>query len=1344
MSLPYAGDAQVPVQQQPQPPARPQQPMNSDNFLPANLKKEQVNAWHQRYLQLKSQGATEATSQELAQLSRALRMAQLHAQQQAQQQAQHQAQQQAQQQQPTQQQRAQQGQGEQQVPASSVSQDMSSVPSQTGSDILDTLGSPLPKDQKLTLRNQIAAFKYVTRNMPIPSQVQQALFATQEPDSVQQSPVAEAMAAAKETLAAADKEEPVPEINITSPWTYFTKPITFNAHAQRESRVLVPAIMPVGMDLVAWTAEREQEIQNRIALRIAELEQLPSNITGFEGVRDPEADAMMPGPPKDPSALKTKALIELMKLRLLPKQRALRQSMVRSMVDLNTLTTSADRASFRRMKKMTLDDSRLTERIESEQRLDREKREKQKQLDYLQGIVAHGQEIMQAQRSKVSRQQKLGKAVLALHSNIEKEEQRRLERVAKERLQALRADDEEAYLKLIDQAKDTRITHLLRQTNTYLDSLSAKVKAQQMEAARMDPGLMAEDFEDDEEEDEEAAASKKQDYYGVAHRVREEVTKQPNILVGGHLKDYQIKGLQWMVSLYNNHLNGILADEMGLGKTVQTIALITYLIEVKKQNGPYLVLVPLSTLTNWTNEFERWAPSVTKVVYKGVPQARKAIYANHIRPGNFQVLLTTFEYVIKDRPQLSKIKWLHLIIDEGHRMKNTNSKLTLTLTTYYSMRYRLILTGTPLQNNLPELWALLNFVLPKIFNSVKSFDEWFNAPFANTGGQDTMQLSEEETLLIIRRLHKVLRPFLLRRLKKDVESELPDKVEKVVKCRMSGLQLKLYEQLKKGGIMYVNGEKGKGMKGLQNIMMQLRKVCNHPFVFDEVEEAISPVRDVTTDLLWRVSGKFELLDRILPKLKRTGHRVLMFFQMTTVMTIMEDFLNHRGMKYMRLDGSSKADDRQTMLTEFNAPNSDCFIFILSTRAGGLGLNLQTADTVVIFDSDWNPHQDLQAQDRAHRIGQKKEVRIFRLITQNSVEEAILARAQYKLELDGKVIQAGKFDNKSTAEEQEAYLRKIFEQDQNEVDEDADMFDDDVLNEIVARNDNELQIFKEMDEERKMREPYGEDKELGRLMAVEELPEEYQQDYVVMEADGKLATGRGARERQAVFYDDGLTEEQWLDAMDNENIDVDNVIRQKRERKAARDATKLQKPTETSPAPSLPESEAPKKSTKKGKKAGANKRSREDAEEEGSPERKRGRQGDMLSKEERASMRKTLQGAYDAVISLQDEGYDLAEVFLVKPNKKQYPDYYQIIKEPIALDMIQKRIKGTAYNSLDDFVTDVQLMFRNARTYNEDGSFVYTAANKLEDAFEEKLQELAPDYEYNPNDDYADSGDDMAA
>jgi SWI/SNF-related matrix-associated actin-dependent regulator of chromatin subfamily A protein 2/4 len=202
--------------------------------------------------------------------------------------------------------------------------------------------------------------------------------------------------------------------------------------------------------------------------------------------------------------------------------------------------------------------------------------------------------------------------------------------------------------------------------------------------------------------------------------------------------------------------------------------------------------------------------------------------------------------------------------------------------------------------------------------------------------------------------------------------------------------------------------------------------------------------------IYRASGKFELLDRILPKLKQTGHRVLMFCQMTSLMTVMEDYFNLKNIKYLRLDGSTKADERGEMLKSFHSAGSDIFCFLLSTRAGGLGLNLQQADTVVIFDSDWNPHQDLQAMDRAHRIGQKNEVRVLRLMTVNSVEEKILAAARYKLNVDEKVIQAGKFDCKSTGQERKQMLQNILEADSKDQEEDDETPDDETVNQWIAR------------------------------------------------------------------------------------------------------------------------------------------------------------------------------------------------------------------------------------------------------------------------------------------------------
>ncbi|KAJ2171868.1 ATP-dependent DNA helicase Snf21, partial [Coemansia sp. RSA 551] len=416
-----------------------------------------------------------------------------------------------------------------------------------------------------------------------------------------------------------------------------------------------------------------------------------------------------------------------------------------------------------------------------------------------------------------------------------------------------------------------------------------------------------------------------------------------------------------------------------------------------------------------------------------------------------------------------------------------------------------------------------------------------------------------------------LRPFLLRRLKKDVEVDLPDKSEYVVKCSMSAVQSRLYSQMLNFGTLFRGARTdgtGNGSKSsFNNTIMQLRKICNHPFVFDEVETRINPT-STNNNLLYRSAGKFELLDRILSKLLATDHKVLIFFQMTQIMTIMQDFLEWRGIPSLRLDGSTADDDRREYMRIFSLPDTQFKVFLLSTRAGGQGLNLQTADTVIIFDSDWNPSADAQATDRAHRIGQTKEVRVLRLVTRGTVEESILARAEYKRDLDGKVIQAGKFDNKTSVEESEQILRSLLKAEEAaEAEEAEDMSNsDEEINDMLARGDEERVIFARMDKERIARE-LQEWRDAGnsgpppeRLITDSELPDEYLHDYDPAEERRKAdeAMKDKARIRKRVYYDDGLSEEQWLDALEDDNIDVDDVIRGKRERQERRRKTRENK------------------------------------------------------------------------------------------------------------------------------------------------------------------------------------------
>ncbi|EPX73648.1 SNF2 family ATP-dependent chromatin-remodeling factor snf22 [Schizosaccharomyces octosporus yFS286] len=1052
---------------------------------------------------------------------------------------------------------------------------------------------------------------------------------------------------------------PVTYSSCTDPKSYIEAPISYEKFSSAENLKLVPSLLSPGLSWDFIFRNSEVAIACSVGNRVNVLEDLSATEENHSSSEN--------------KSLGTKQMIELRCLRLLEKQRKLRTAVSSTIQQSEILAAGNLRNMFRTVKHQSLQEANTTLAVAEQQNNAHALKQKEKLLSHLRSILQHGKSVSNKASNRKQKYSQMGKDVMCLHTHYEKEEKKRIEKSARARLQALRADDEAAYLELVDKAKDSRITHLLRQTDSFLESLTEAVRVQQSTIHGGNTSGKEEKLSNATAEDEDELSM---DYYNVAHRIHEEA-EQPKIFVGGNLKDYQLKGLEWMLSLYNNNLNGILADEMGLGKTVQTIAFITYLIEKKNNPGPFLIIVPLSTLTNWNLEFEKWAPSVTKITYRGPPQLRKA-YQMQIKSNNFNVLLTTFDYIIKDRPLLSKVKWLYSIIDEGHRLKNTQSKLTSTLCSYYHSQYRLILTGTPLQNNLPELWALLNVVLPKIFNSVKSFDEWFNTPFANTGGQDKFELTEEESLLVIKRLHKVLRPFLFRRLKKDVESELPDKVEKVIKCPLSGLQFKLYQQMKKHGMLFVAGDKGKtGMKVLQNTVMQLKKICNHPFIFEEVERAIDP-SGTNYDLLWRAAGKFELLDRILPKLFKTGHKTLIFFQMTQIMTIMEDYLRYRNWKYLRLDGSTKSEDRSDLLSQFNDPASDIYVFMLSTRAGGLGLNLQTADTVIIFDTDWNPHQDLQAQDRAHRIGQTKEVRILRLISEKSIEENILSRAQFKLDLDGKVIQAGKFDNKSTPEEREAFLRSLLEHDGEE---DNDLgyseLQNDELNELISRTDDELELFRMIDQERAVNDIYGKGKALDRLLSVNELPEIYRAevDHVVKDAseDIPFDAGRQKRQRASVSYAEPGFEDTYEEGSKNDMP-----------RRRGRPRKKLALDNLNYSGPLVYESRS-------------SRRVSEDP-----------------STHKYAALQRCLKEIYESIFHLQDETGRLVNgLFLYPPSRKLYPDYYVIIKHPIALGKIGRNIKNGRYTELQGLVSDFMLMFSNAYTYNEEFSPVYEDAKFME-------------------------------
>mgnify|MGYP001565578743 CR=1 FL=1 len=470
--------------------------------------------------------------------------------------------------------------------------------------------------------------------------------------------------------------------------------------------------------------------------------------------------------------------------------------------------------------------------------------------------------------------------------------------------------------------------------------------------------------------------------------------------IKGKLRPYQVEGLNWMLSLRTKAVSGILADEMGLGKTFQTVALLSYLKYSAGIGGPHLVVCPLSVVGNWYREFKRWCPTMRIFKFHGSREVRPTLIKTYLTaPLKFDVIITTYDMVMREFSAIQRINWVYLALDEAHKLKNDEGLLHSTLSKISSL-FRLLITGTPLQNNLKELWALLNFLSPTLFNDSTPFVKWFNA--ADGSCDDT----------VVSQMHRLLSPLMIRRLKSDVATDLPPKREIYVGCHVTKKQREWYlkclardsEPINR---MATNGT-GVSREALLNIVMQLRKACNHPYLFPGAEEG-DPC--ITTQALIDDCGKMMVLDKILKRLlvddADKKNKVLIFSQMTRMLDILEDYCTFRGFDVCRLDGGTKTIDRDTQMAVFNDMNSSKVIFLLSTRAGGLGINLQAANSVIIYDSDWNPQSDLQAQDRAHRIGQTRPVRVFRFVTDKTIEERIYQRALKKLYLDAAVVQQGR-------------------------------------------------------------------------------------------------------------------------------------------------------------------------------------------------------------------------------------------------------------------------------------------------------------------------------------------------
>uniref|UniRef100_A0A1Q3EX57 Putative snf2 family dna-dependent atpase n=1 Tax=Culex tarsalis TaxID=7177 RepID=A0A1Q3EX57_CULTA len=472
----------------------------------------------------------------------------------------------------------------------------------------------------------------------------------------------------------------------------------------------------------------------------------------------------------------------------------------------------------------------------------------------------------------------------------------------------------------------------------------------------------------------------------VEPEVMQYFTESPPFIKNGQMRPYQVHGLNWLISLYERGINGILADEMGLGKTLQSISILGYLRHHKNIRGPHIVLVPLTTIDNWMREFARFLPEM-RILRGHCYKPDKQAFYEELFSNKWDVVVTNYGFFVSEFARFRKINYQYVILDEAQRSKNEHTRLAkfMRQLTYRNM---LFLTGTPINNNLHELWALLNLLLPEFFQNSDDFDSWFKV-------EDCIDPNHERSV----KLKSILEPIMLRRIKADVEIGLLPKMKTTLFMPQTRFQRYWSKRVLCRDIPLLKGDETFTSMTMGFLFMYLREVTIHPYLIPPADPDSNSLGQHLVDSCSRMI----VLDKLLTKLKARGSRVLLFSQFVIMLNILEDYLVWKGYKYSRLTGSTQQDKRQELIDEFNSPGSETFIFMITTRSGGLGINLPTADTVIFYDLDFNPQMDFQAEDRAHRIGQLKQVHVFRFVILGTVDEVVYAYSQRKTQLDKAIV-----------------------------------------------------------------------------------------------------------------------------------------------------------------------------------------------------------------------------------------------------------------------------------------------------------------------------------------------------